>query len=145
VDPLGLNTCPGGDGCKPPTGDENASNKTKVDHGEPIQPAPVASHEKTVRVRHYTNRAGSNGIEKDGVIIARDKDRVFVEPAKNKVLSPLDAQNKYQISRGKGRDYIEIDVPESRLEWIKNPRYNTMELTVKGSLIIKNPKFTRRK
>ncbi|MBJ2204485.1 hypothetical protein JFT43_28945 [Pseudomonas carnis] len=84
-------------------------------------------------------------MENDGVILAQDNNRVYLEPAKNKVLSPVDAQDKYQIAKGKGRDYIEMDVPESRLEWVKNPRYNVMELTVRGNLEINNPTFTRRK
>ena len=79
------------------------------------------------------------------MITAKDNNRVYLEPANTKVLSSVDAQQKYQIGKGKGRDYIELDVPESRLEWVKNPRYNTMELTVKGNLQLQKPKFTRRK
>jgi RHS repeat-associated protein len=40
VDPLGLNTCPGGDACKPDTGVENPATKAKVDAREPSPPAP---------------------------------------------------------------------------------------------------------
>jgi hypothetical protein len=57
----------------------------------------------------------------------------------------MEAQDKYQIDKNKGRDYVEMDVPESRLELVKNPRYNSIELTVRGSLTLINPKFTRRK
>ncbi|NWE21802.1 RHS domain-containing protein [Pseudomonas sp. P7548] len=145
VDPLGLNTCPGGDGCKPSRNTESPEKHVNAIDAEPTLPAPNSKQENTVRVRHYTSRKGSKGIEKDGVIFAQDNNRVYLEPAKEKVLSPTGAQEKYQISKNKGRDYIEMDVPESRLEWIKNPRYNTMELTVIGNLIIKNPKITRRK
>ncbi|EJM18541.1 RHS repeat-associated core domain protein containing protein [Pseudomonas sp. GM18] len=146
VDPLGLNReCPGGDACKPPTGTENPAGKAKVNQGEPPVPAPAGNAEKTVRVRHYTNRKGSTGIESDGVISAQDNNRVYVEPANKKALSQLTAEEKYQIGRGRGRDYIETDVPESQLEWVKNPRYGTMELTIKGNLKLENPTFTRRK
>ncbi|MDE1911461.1 MAG: RHS domain-containing protein, partial [Pseudomonas sp.] len=39
VDPLGLNTCPGGDGCKPATEVEDPANRTAADKGEPVLPA----------------------------------------------------------------------------------------------------------
>jgi hypothetical protein len=146
VDPLGLNgECPGGDSCKPPKGFENPTDKAKVNQGEPPVPAPAGNTEKTVRVRHYTNRKGSTGIENDGVISAQDNNRVYVEPANKKALNQLTAEEKYQIGRGRGRDYIETDVPESQLEWVKNPRYGTLELTIKGNLKLENPTFTRRK
>ncbi|MFJ4133699.1 RHS repeat-associated core domain-containing protein [Pseudomonas cyclaminis] len=145
VDPLGLTVCPGGDGCKPSHNAESPTKHTKADNGEPTLPAPASKQETIVRVRHYTSRAGSKGIEKTGVILAQDNNRVYLEPAKSKVLSPRDAQEKYQIDKSKGRDYIETDVHESQLELVKNPRYSTMELTIKGSLTLNNPTFTRRK
>ncbi|WP_085707672.1 RHS repeat-associated core domain-containing protein, partial [Pseudomonas sp. B35(2017)] len=143
VDPLGLSgECPKGKSSS--SGDtENPTGKAKTNEGEPAVPAPRG--EKTVRVRHYTNRRGSTGIESDGVIQAQDNNRVYVEPANKKPLSQLEAEEKYQIGRGRGRDYIETDVPESQLEWVKNPRYGTMELTIKGNLKLENPTFTRRK
>ncbi|WP_256660627.1 hypothetical protein [Pseudomonas sp. LBUM920] len=61
------------------------------------------------------------GIEKEGAILAQDNNRVFLEPAKSKVLNPTEAQNKYQIKKNKGRDYIETDVEESQLELIQTP------------------------
>ncbi|MEW5714489.1 RHS repeat-associated core domain-containing protein [Pseudomonas sp. SB113] len=145
VDPLGLSVCPGGDGCKPSYNAESPTKHAKANNGEPTLPAPASKQDTTVRVRHYTSRAGSKGIEKTGVILAQDNNRVYLEPAKSKVLSPRDAQEKYQIDKSKGRDYIETDVPESQLELVKNPRYSTMELTVKGNLTLNNPTFTRRK
>ncbi len=145
VDPLGLSKCPGGNGCKPAYDTESPTRHSKSVDGEPTLPAPASKQDNIVRVRHYTSRAGSKGIEKEGVILAQDNNRVYLEPAKNKVLSPKDAQDKYHIDKSKGRDYIEIDVFKSKLELVRNPRYNTMELTVKGNLILNNPKFTRRK
>ncbi|WP_374046160.1 HYD1 signature containing ADP-ribosyltransferase family protein [Pseudomonas atacamensis] len=79
-----------------------------------------------------------------GEIQAQDNNRVYVEPANKKPLSQLDAEEKYQIGRGRGRDHIETDVPDSQLEWVKNPRHGTMELTIKGNLKLENPTFTRR-
>ncbi|MBY7860435.1 hypothetical protein KW419_19590 [Vibrio fluvialis] len=75
--------------------------------------------EGTTRVRHYTNRKGSKAIEQDGVIKAQDNNCVYVEPANKKALSQVAAEDKYQIKRGKGRDYVETDVPDSQLEWVK--------------------------
>ncbi|MGQ6211059.1 RHS repeat-associated core domain-containing protein, partial [Serratia sp. IR-2025] len=101
--------------------------------------------EETTRVRHYTNRKGSNAIEESGVIKAQDNGRVYVEPANKKPMSQVQAENKYQIKPGRGRDYVETDVPNSQLEWITNPRYHTQELTVKGDVPLKNPTVTKRK
>jgi RHS repeat-associated protein len=98
-----------------------------------------------VRVRHYTNRKGLKGIEESGVIKANDNNRVYLEPARKKPLSQGDAEAKYQIGEGRGRDFIETDAPETQLEWIRNPRYHTDELTVKGDLKLSNPTFTKRK
>ncbi|MGZ0713712.1 RHS repeat-associated core domain-containing protein, partial [Pseudomonas palleroniana] len=39
VDPLGLSTCPGGDGCKEPSGTVSPTKTAKVDEGDPKQPA----------------------------------------------------------------------------------------------------------
>ncbi|KPB92548.1 RHS repeat-associated core domain protein containing protein [Pseudomonas syringae pv. maculicola] len=114
VDPLGLNSeCPGtksvGDVGSPP-------EKAKTNEGEPAVPAPVARGENTTRVRHYTNRKGSAGIENDGIIQAQDNNRVYAELANKKPMSPADAEEKYQIGRGRGRDYIETDVPKEGLK-----------------------------
>ena len=63
-----------------------------------------------------------------------------------KALSQIEAETKYQIKPGKGRDYIEFDVPNSKLEWVKNPRYGVEELTIKGGIEeLVNPSFIRRK
>jgi len=98
-----------------------------------------------VRVRHYTNRKGLEGIKESGVIKARDNNRVYLEPAASKPLSPKRAVEQYGIKDGRGRDYVETDVPAERLEWIKNPSYHRKELTVFGDLKIENPTFTKRK
>ncbi|WP_258232727.1 RHS repeat-associated core domain-containing protein, partial [Pseudomonas brassicacearum] len=145
VDPLGLNCELPGNKTKSSGDVEKPEDKTRVKQGEPDAPAPTVQAEKTARVRHYTNRKGSTGIEQQGVIQAQDNNRVYVEPANRKPLSAFDAEDKYQIGRGRGRDYIETDVPESKLEWVKNPRYGTMELTIKGNLKLENPTFKRRK
>ncbi|WP_370387697.1 RHS repeat-associated core domain-containing protein [Snodgrassella alvi] len=99
----------------------------------------------TTRVRHYTNRKGSNGIKQDGIIKAKDNGRVYVEMANKKPLNQLKAEEKYGIKQGHGRDYIETDVPTEKLEWIKNPAYHTKELTIKGDVVLNNAKVYQRK
>jgi hypothetical protein len=145
VDPLGLNCELPGNKTKSSGDVENPEDKARVKQGEPDAPVPIIHPEKTVRVRHYTNRKGSTGIEQQGVIQAQDNNRVYVEPTNRKPLSAFEAEDKYQIGRGRGRDYVETDVPESKLEWVKNPRYGTMELTIKGNLKLEKPTFKRRR
>ncbi|NRT79274.1 hypothetical protein [Clostridium beijerinckii] len=102
--------------------------------------------ENGLKTNHTYDLKGINGIEQDGSIIAKSNNRVYVEPANKKTLSQVEAETKYQLGRGKGRDYIEFDVHNSQLEWVDNPRYGTPELTIKGGIEeVLNPKFTRRK
>lgn len=50
------------------------------------------------------------------------------------------------IARDNNRVYLEFDVPNSMLEWVKNHRYGTEELTIKGGIEeLINPIFKRRK
>ncbi len=100
---------------------------------------------ETTRVRHYTNSKGLEGIQKSGKILAKDNNRVYLEPAKKKALSSTKAEELYQLKKGRGKHYVEFDVDSSLLEWVENPRYHRMELTVKGDIKITNAKFFRRK
>jgi hypothetical protein len=102
-------------------------------------------YEQMTRVRHYTNRKGLNGIQKDGIIRTRDNNRVYLELANKKPLSQVQAETKYQLKKGRGRDYVEFDVPNSLLEWIPNPRYGTLEMTIKGDVYTTNPEFFKRR
>lgn len=54
--------------------------------------------EETTRVRHYTNRKGANGIEQEGIIRARDNNRVYVELANKNPLGQIDAETTYQLN-----------------------------------------------
>lgn len=68
----------------------------------------------TTRVRHYTNRKGSNAIKQDGIIKTKNN----------------------------GCVYVETDVPTNQLEFKTNPAYHTKELTIKGDVILsKNDKI----
>lgn len=104
------------------------------------------SSEDLTKVRHYTNRKGLEGIEESGTIIARDNNRVYVELANNKPLSPSEAEALYQLKPGRGRDYVEFEIPTVLLEQIKNPRYGRYEWTIKGNVEeLINAFFKRRK
>jgi hypothetical protein len=46
VDPLGLDTCPGGDGCKPPNAIEDPAKNTKVNEGDPGLPVVSGSYKE---------------------------------------------------------------------------------------------------
>ncbi|WP_259640950.1 HYD1 signature containing ADP-ribosyltransferase family protein, partial [Pseudomonas marginalis] len=142
VDPLGLNTCPGGEGCKPSVDAKSPKISANSNQDEPTLPY---SQGEIVRVRHYTNRKGLNGIEQDGEILALDNNRVYVERARSKILSAADVQKRYQVDVSRGRDYVETDVPKHMLEEKRNPRYGSIELTIWGNLKLINPTFVRRK
>ena len=79
------------------------------------------------------------------MIKAQDNNRVYVELANKKPLNQLQAETKYRIKEGRGRDYVETDVPTELLEWKVNPAYHTKELTVKGDVFLKNPEIIQRK
>ncbi|MFW0756594.1 RHS repeat-associated core domain-containing protein [Pseudomonas sp. H11T01] len=49
VDPLGLNTCPGADGCKPSMGVKDPAAKARVDEGEPDLPKHKLSAEELAK------------------------------------------------------------------------------------------------
>ncbi len=100
---------------------------------------------ETYRMRHYTNRVGSRGIEKDGVIRASDQNKVFMEPAKGKPLSAADAETKYLLKQGRGRDFVEFDVPKDLVTRRWNPTAQAWEWVVDGDLALLNPRIIRRK
>lgn len=69
----------------------------------------------------------------------------LMEPTDNKPLNQLETQTKYSTGKGRGRDYVEAGVLEADLEWVKNQKYHTKELTTRGNVVLKNPKFLMRK
>ena len=69
---------PSGHGCK-----DNTQTET-----DPKPVDGVGYGDSTSRVRHYTNSKGLKGIEDSGVIYAQDHNRVYMEPANKKALSP---------------------------------------------------------
>jgi len=101
--------------------------------------------EAFVRLRHYTNKKGIDGIEESGEIIAKDQNKVFFESANKKPLNSVRAEDKYQIKDGHGRNYVETDVPESRVTTVHNSRTGSTEKVVEGNVQLRNPTFVRRK
>ena len=63
------------------------------------------------KFRHYTSRSGSDGILRTGVIKA-NRGKIYAEGGNRKVLAPRDAEQRYNIRTGRGRDYVEFQVPK---------------------------------
>jgi len=119
-------------GIQPDTG-QGPATTTEDQPDEPMQ-----------RLRHYTNNAGINGIQATGVITPRDQGRVFFESANRTPLSPRDAERRYDLGRGRGRNYVETDVPRSRVGIRANPRTRVDEYYVLGPVPLRNPNIVRR-
>ena len=122
-----------------------AAGRQIAKHGEDaVNASKTLQNAGKTRVRHYTNSKGLKGIKDDGKIIARDNNRVYLEPANKPALAPGKAEELYQLKKGRGKNYIEFDVDTNSLEWVENPRYHRDELTVKGDVKIENPEFFKR-
>ncbi|MGI8413382.1 MAG: HYD1 signature containing ADP-ribosyltransferase family protein [Solirubrobacteraceae bacterium] len=85
-----------------------------------------------------TNKAGFDRIVRQGVIRAGDRGRVFGENARNRPLSPREAERRYGLGRGRGNHYIETDVPNARISRVKNPRTGAPELQIRGDVPLRN-------
>jgi hypothetical protein len=59
-------------------------------------------------------------------------------------LAPSDAQKRYGLRPGHGRDYVETDVDASRVMTVNNPRTGKPELQIVGDVPLINPTFVRR-
>ena len=66
-----------------------------------------------VRIRHYTSRARLRRIEADGVIRIGARGAIFCESARRNPGAPHDVESRYRIERGRGRDYVEVDIPRT--------------------------------
>ncbi len=102
--------------------------------------------DEILRLRHYTTTSGSRGIEKDGIIIAKDQNKVFTESARHKALSPTDAERKYLLKRGHGNAHVEFNARRSEVEVRHNPLSGATEHVLNGDVRLegRNPVFTRR-
>jgi RHS repeat-associated protein len=96
-----------------------------------------------VRIRHYTNAKGLRGIQASGVIKAYDGNMVFAESVNKPMLSPRDAEERYQLPRGHGRHVVETDVLLSRVNLVFNPRTQDFEIRIVGDVPLRNPSYPR--
>jgi len=88
----------------------------------------------TTRLRHYTRKNSKERILSDGQLLARDQNKIFVEPAEREPLSPRDAEARYLLKRGKGNAYVEFDThPEEIREQI-NRLTGATELFLSGNV-----------
>lgn len=99
-----------------------------------------------VRVRHFTNSKGLDGIELDKIIKASDQNRVFTVKAKGKPGSPRDIEEALGIKPGRGRNYIEFDANPNEYKIVKNSLTNAVEYVFDGdvNLTNRNTKFIKR-
>jgi HYD1 signature containing ADP-ribosyltransferase len=70
---------------------------------------------RTIRLRHYTRISTLARIATDGMLVARDQNKVFVERADRRPLGPREAEEVYLLKRGKGSAYIEFDAESDEL------------------------------
>ena len=97
----------------------------------------------TVRMRHYTNSRGKNGIVESGVIKASDQNKVFLVPAKGRLMSPRDAESTLGIGRGRGNNVLEFDAPADRVTSRYNAKFGITEWVADGDLEITNIQVRR--
>jgi hypothetical protein len=87
-----------------------------------------------VRVRHYTRVSSMRKILAEGMIRARDQNKVFVELARVRAGSPRDVESRYRLKPGKANAYIEFDVEDAELRRQPNPRIGQEEFFIVGSV-----------
>jgi hypothetical protein len=89
---------------------------------------------ETIRIRHYTNRSGSRRIEAEGVIRTSARGAVFCESARRNPLAPHDVEERYKMYRGRGLDYVEVDVPRAWVDREVNPLSGLVEWLVRNDI-----------
>ncbi|MER8060194.1 MULTISPECIES: HYD1 signature containing ADP-ribosyltransferase family protein [unclassified Streptomyces] len=94
-------------------------------------------------MRHYTNSRGKNGILESGVIKASDQNKVFMVPAKGKLMSPRDAESTLGIGRGRGNNVLEFDAPADRIASRYNAKFGITEWVADGDLEVSNIQVRR--
>lgn len=87
-----------------------------------------------MRVRHYTRVSAMRKIVAEGVIRARDQNKVFVEKTNSRKLSPADAETQYRMKPGKGNAYIEFDMEEAHLRLGYNGATQLDEWSIDGDV-----------
>ncbi|OHV46686.1 RHS repeat-associated core domain-containing protein, partial [Pseudofrankia sp. BMG5.36] len=93
---------------------------------------------ETVRMRHYTNALGKEGIVSTGLLRASDQNKVFMVPARGGLMSPRDAERTLGIGRGRGRHVLEFDIPKNLVNKEYNSRMKIYEWTATGDQQVTN-------
>jgi hypothetical protein len=88
----------------------------------------------TVRLRHYTRVSTKDRILAERRILARDQNKVFVEPAERKALSPREAEAKYLLKRGKGNAFVEFDARPEEVNQQTNRLTGARETFFRGDV-----------
>src|SRR5260370_20332478 len=88
----------------------------------------------TIRLRHYTRVSSKERILANGRLVAGDQNKVFVERADRKPLSPRVAEATYLLKRGKGNAYVEFDVQPEEVCEQTNRLTGERELFVRGDV-----------
>jgi hypothetical protein len=105
--------------------------------------ATTAKGGDTVRLRHFTNSKGLKGIQEEGLIRARDQNKVFSVKAQGKPGSARDVEDALGINRGRGNNYVEFNAKSGEFHTIKNPKTAATEIVFDGDLNLtgRNPTF----
>lgn len=98
---------------------------------------------RRIRVRHYTRSSRAERILDEQRLRAGVQNKVFVENARRRLLSPRDAEERYKLSPGKGNAVIEFDVDLNELQYQPNPIIRREELYLEGDVDLKNRNPTR--
>lgn len=86
------------------------------------------------RVRHYTRKSSKDKILADGVIEAKDQNKVFVELADGDPLGPREAEARYGLKRGKGNAYVEFEASDGEILSQTNARTGRTEYYLRGDV-----------
>ena len=90
-----------------------------------------------MRFRHYTSRAGSNGIRASGVLKAGRLGKIYAESAHRGVLSPRDAEERYRLRTGRGQDYVEFEVRDgTRFQRVTGSLSGVYEYEISGDAVL---------
>ena len=102
----------------------------------------LVSGKNFLKLRHYTNSKGLKGIQETMEIQIKDKGRVHAESANSKPLSSVEAEAKYGLKDGRGRNYIEFEIDASKVEYYKNPDTGALEFRIKENVKLDPEKTT---
>lgn len=93
---------------------------------------------RKIRVRHYTRFSRAERIMDEQILRAGVQNKVFVENARRRLLSPRDAEERYKLAQGKGNAVIKFDVDLNELQYQLNPIIRGEEFYLKGDVDLKN-------